>query len=441
MLGATLDGELEVIAENDFDLPIGYKGVLEIKTVTVSDYNRETVEAWLNGEIPEHYLAQVHQQIFCYDADFAIVQAEFDYGEEAEDRYVMIPPILVEADRSLFDIENTVNMARTFWSYVETKTPPPSYVEAKVEQTTEIVPILADTEVGSFYQNFDIVKSSIETIVEPYRGIEFSEDQMKEAKEIKANLNKMAKEIDSKRLAVKKKYLEPLNYFESKANELKEVITSVINPISEQIDEFENNRIAEKEDLIEGIISEIILSELPSDIASFLSSCGGIEKDKRWLNKSFSENDIRKKITEQINSFKSSYESIVSFASGDSELLSMMLSEFARTKNLAEALKAKERIEASREQARRAKEELDRKAEELRAKMRAKREEEEAKQKAKEEAKATYNLMAEPIPEPREEPQSEMITFTFEASHTSQAEWTNLIAYMKEHNFSYKRIK
>lgn len=443
MLGATLDGELEVIGGNDYDLPIGYKGVLEIKTVSATEFNRETVDGWLNGIVPDYYLAQVYQQLFCYDADFALVVAELDHGEEAEERYITVPPILIESDKELFEIERAVREAAAFWNNcVETRTPPATAIEAETAQGTEIVPILADAEVGSFYQNFDIVKRSIIDIVEPYRGIQFTEDQEKEAKEIKANLNKMAKEIDAKRIAVKKKYLQPLEYFESKANELKKVITDVITPISEQIDEFGNQRMQEKEELIEALISELTLTELPADMAAFLNSAGGIAKDKRWLNKGYKESDIRKDISAQIDSFKDSYESIIAFASGDSELLSMMLSEFSRTKDLASAMKAKERIEASREQAKRAKEELDRQAEELKAKMRARREEEEAKQRAKDEQRAVQAPAAEPTPEmPKEEPQKDEITFTFRATHSSKSEWKALVEYMREHGFRYERIQ
>lgn len=443
MLGASLDGELEVFAENDWNLPIGYKGVLEIKTVTASDYNIETINDWLKGDAPEHYLAQVYQQIFCYGADFALIQPEFDYGEGSEERYVMGEPILIEADRSLFDIENTVNMARTFWSYVETKTPPPSFVEAKVENCTEIVPIIADAEVGNFYQNFDAVKASIENIVEPYKGIQFTDEQEKDAKAIKAELNKMAKEIDAKRIAVKKKYIQPLEYFESKANELKKVITDVIAPISVQIEEFENNRIYEKEEMIEGLISELVLTEMTPEVASFLSSAGGIAKDKRWLNKGYKDADIRKDIAEQLSNFKASYESIIAFSADDSELRAMMLSEFARTKNLADAMKAKERIEASREASRLAEERAKAKAEELRAKMGL------ATKPAMTIESMKVTPVETPIPEtPTEKVEKfarqvleEQITFTFRATHTSKAEWKALVDYMREHGFEYERIQ
>ena len=151
MLGASLDGEIEVFADNDWNLPIGYKGVLEIKTVSASEHNMATVEQWNRGEVPEYYKVQVYQQIFCYGADFALVQPEFDYGEDSEERFVMGNPILIEADRDLFEIEATVNKAKAFWDYVESKTTPPSFVEAKVDNCTEIVPIIADTEVGNFY--------------------------------------------------------------------------------------------------------------------------------------------------------------------------------------------------------------------------------------------------------------------------------------------------
>lgn len=441
MLGASLDGELEVFADNDWNLPIGYKGVLEIKTVSASEHNSATVEQWQRGEVPEYYRVQVYQQIFCYGADFALVQPEFDYGEGSEPRYAMGEPILIEADRELFEIEATVNKARAFWDYVESKTTPPTFVEAKTEDNcTEIVPIIADTEVGNFYQNFDAVKASIVSIVEPYKGIQFTENQEKEAKELKANLNKMVKEIDSKRIAVKKKYLQPLELFEAKANELKAVITDVIVPISEQIDEFENNRIYEKESLVEAIESELILTELTAEVASLLSSAGGITRDKRWLNKGYKEADIRKDIAEQLSSFKASYESIIAFSADDSELRSMMLSEFSRTKDLASAMKAKERIEASREASRLAEERLKAKAEELRAKMGLNPSTPITKERI-EEMKATP--CSEPLPEknPREKLiEANLITFTFRASHTSKEAWKALIAYMKENGFAYEKL-
>lgn len=434
MLGASLDGELRVLAENPYNLPIGAEGVLEIKTVSATDYNRDVVDGWLDGIIPDYYLPQVHQQIFCKNLDFALVVAELDFGEDIEERYKILPPILVEADREFLAIEQTVNEARTFWDYVESKTPPPTFVEAQVEECTELVPILADAEVGSFYQNFDIVKGSIENIVEPYRGLVFTEENAKEAKEIKANLNKMAKEIDQKRIAVKKKYLQPLEYFESKANELKSVITEVIAPISEQINEFEMQREEEKRDWIEGICSELVLTELSEDVGRLYLSAGGVDFDKRWLNKSFKEADIRKAIIDQISSFKNGYESIVSFASDDSEMLSLMLSEFSRTKDLASAMKAKERILAVREQAKM--EEARKKASEQLARMKA-----QEAQRAIEADKPAEPVVA-PAPAPAEEQtqEAELITFTFRATHASKSEWKALIAYMKEHGFTYERI-
>ena len=438
MIGATLDGEIEVVGENDWGLPIGYRGVLEIKTVSASEFNQEIVDGWNNGIIPAHYVPQVHQQLFAYNADFAIVQPEFDYGEDAENRYVMGEPILVETDSVMDAIEETINGVRDFWRYVETNTPPATSIKAEVAEGTEIVPIIADTEVGSFYQNFDAVKASVASIVAPYRGIEFTEDQMREAKEIKANLNKMVKEIDSKRLMVKRKYLQPLEYFESKANELKGVITEVINPISEQINEFEARREEEKRDLIEGIASELTLTMLSHEVGSFYLGAGGVDFDKRWLNKSFKESDIRNAITDQIDEFKTGYESIVAFSADDSELRSMMLAEYSRTKKLADAMKAKDRIEAAREQAR-IEEENRKRSKELLQRMRANAPAVDSS--ALEEMKAAP--CTDPLPEknPREKLiEANLITFSFEASHTSKEAWKALVEYMKSNGFVFKKL-
>ena len=57
--GCTLDGELTVIKENPWDLPIGSKGPLECKTGRFLTY--EDVKEW--ASFPEHYRAQVYHQL------------------------------------------------------------------------------------------------------------------------------------------------------------------------------------------------------------------------------------------------------------------------------------------------------------------------------------------------------------------------------------------
>ncbi len=57
--GCTLDGELTVISENPWDLPIGSRGPLEVKTGTFKNY--EDFKKWC--QFPVHYYTQVCHQL------------------------------------------------------------------------------------------------------------------------------------------------------------------------------------------------------------------------------------------------------------------------------------------------------------------------------------------------------------------------------------------
>ena len=71
--GCTLDGELTVNTEdNPWDLKVGDKGVLEIKT---GSFRRESdLDGWKDG-IPQHYYCQVIHQLAVTQYAFAIVAA------------------------------------------------------------------------------------------------------------------------------------------------------------------------------------------------------------------------------------------------------------------------------------------------------------------------------------------------------------------------------
>ena len=71
-MSATLDGELTVVSENPWDLPIGERGTLECKTGTFR--SGRDLEEWYGG-IPQHYYEQCIHQLNTTGWSFAIVAA------------------------------------------------------------------------------------------------------------------------------------------------------------------------------------------------------------------------------------------------------------------------------------------------------------------------------------------------------------------------------
>ena len=284
---------------------------------------------------------------------------------------------------------------------------PPAVIQGGTEESRDLVVITADAVIGSFEENFEAVKKQIEDMVAPYEGYEVTEGNLKDAKALHAELSKMEKEIDQKRIAVKKKYMEPCDAFEAKANELKALITEKRTPIKSQIDGFEERRVEEKKALIEGLWHDAALRKLNDDMAGIFLGSAFCSCEKSWLNKSSTKEKISAAMEERVDEFMRGMDAIDIASGGNEPLASVMGAEFLRTAKLDSAIAAKERYEAS-------------------AAM--------SSRKAAEAPKAP-----EPAPEPDAEPiplDGDSITYRFVASHRDVKEWLALIGYMKEHGFT-----
>lgn len=78
--------------------------------------------------------------------------------------------------------------------------------------------------------------------MEAYRNYKVTEDNISEAKKVKASLNSLTKQIEDERKRVKKIYESPLKEFEAKAKALSGMVKEVSDEIKAQLDTFENER-------------------------------------------------------------------------------------------------------------------------------------------------------------------------------------------------------
>lgn len=140
--------------------------------------------------------------------------------------------------------------------------------------------------------NYEELKKNLETALADYSNRVYTEDMLNDAKADRAKLNKLKKAISDERIARKKEYMKPFETFEDQAKELCELIDAASSGIGEQLDAFEEKRIAEKTERIETLFADIISNyDLP------FITLDKILNDK-WFNKSISEKDICKEITE-----------------------------------------------------------------------------------------------------------------------------------------------
>ncbi|MCF0161403.1 MAG: DUF1351 domain-containing protein [Fusobacterium necrophorum] len=147
-------------------------------------------------------------------------------------------------------------------------------------QTTNCVPAILEF-------NFDEVKNSLEEHLEKYKNLVVTEENQKEMKSTLADLNKTQKSIDDYRKEQKKLMSEPIKEFESKCNELSNLVKEAIAPIKEQLDVFEEARIKEKEEEIKLLIQNIVdHTELNPYYANQLDIL------PKYLNKTAKEKEI-----------------------------------------------------------------------------------------------------------------------------------------------------
>lgn len=142
--------------------------------------------------------------------------------------------------------------------------------------------------------NFEQVKNAIEDTLSEYKGAVFTEESKPAAKKEVAKLRKDKKYFQDNLRDAKKVYMEPWDNFEVQAKELIAMYDEPINHINGQIQEFEENRIAKKKELIAQIYEELVTNG--SELSSYIPLVRIY--NQKWENATKKENEIRKEISD-----------------------------------------------------------------------------------------------------------------------------------------------
>ncbi len=414
VLGATLDLEAVVIAENPWNIPIGAHVIIEFKSVKVTPqtFNNGT---WRNSP-PVYYTEQQYAQLMAtgYTADFLV--AEFE--REDEDGVLSYSsktyePIIVDQQNLLDDPSVNALHKRlcTFAQCVDKKVAPDKNVQGTDVEITFKAGI---SSLSSFYENAEEVKNAVTLAVQSFKEMEVSEDNEKEGKNARARLNKARKSIEDKRLEVCREFDKPKEIFNAKCKEIVKVIDDAIKSIDDQLSAIEVSRIAQKKAQIEGIILAQVNDAFvyQNSLKEVFEQCGGVTYDVRWENRTFRDSEITKAIQDQIDKFKQDFDTIGTFKT-DNELYNAMLMTYKRTRSISDAIKVKTDLEETRRVALAAQQE--------RASEKVIREE-------------------KPIVEQPIQPKSEQLyTIGFEVLHVNKNQLAELSTYLKNRGISYRR--
>ena len=315
--------------------------------------------------------------------------------------------------------------------------------------------LINPTESG-FLQKIDWNKEELEAAVrkkmEDYENVVYTEDTLGQAKNDRAELNKLIKAIEDRRKQVKNILNEPYKQFEAEVKEVVDLIQKPVALIDRQVKDFEDKEKSEKQEKLKETFTEAA-----GDLISVLT----FEKvfDQKYLNKTFKLSDAQKEIREKVETVQRDLDTIDSLESKyklnakdvyiSTLDLPKALAENKRLTDLEEKLEADNRRKAEEEAERQRLEEERRKEEEARKAEEESRKAEGAERIAKERAEHEAALkeadeklagvaQRNAIPE-EEKTQPKKFKVKFEAKGTRE-QLEKLIAYMGDNGIEYGRI-
>ena len=230
--------------------------------------------------------------------------------------------------------------------------------------------------------NYDELKTSLIEKTEAYTKLVYTEDNIKAAKEDRADLNRLKKALNDERLRRQKEYMKPFDAFKSQIDEIISIIDKPVLAIDKQIKEYEQIKQDEKRNNIEDMFNSMLFPEFVKIDQLW---------NAKWLNATYSMNNIEKELLEKKENIIKECQTLATLPSYSHEAVHF----YQKTLDIAQALaKVRELTEAEEAKKRMLDEEARRKEEEAKKKEEPQPVPEEAKAEIKEEL-----VIAAPAPQ------------------------------------------
>ena len=135
--------------------------------------------------------------------------------------------------------------------------------------------------------NFEELKTAITEKSEQYAKIVYTDDNIKAAKEDRADLNRLKKALNDERLRRQKEYMKPFDNFKAKIDEIIGIIDKPVLAIDKQIKEYEAIKQDEKKANIEEMFKNMLFPDWMT-----------VEQiwNQKWLNASTSMTAIESEL-------------------------------------------------------------------------------------------------------------------------------------------------
>lgn len=104
--------------------------------------------------------------------------------------------------------------------------------------------------------NYEELKQELTEKVGMYETMVYTDDQIKEAKADKANLNKLKKALNDERIRREREYMQPFNDFKQKINEIISIIDKPVAVIDKQVKAYDEKKRQDKMEAIKKLYEE-----------------------------------------------------------------------------------------------------------------------------------------------------------------------------------------
>lgn len=275
--------------------------------------------------------------------------------------------------------------------------------------------------------NFEEIKEKLNSELEIYKNMIFTEESKTEAKKTIASLRKLKKSVNDKKLEVKKSFMIPYTNFEAQVKELDNLIDEPINFINNQVEEFERKRVEEKKALISEIYTEIMAEH--EEASGYLP----LQRiyDSKWENATTTKKAITETITERVDHVEKDLGIIRSM---ESDFEDKGIEKYKTTLELSDAIEVMNQYQKQKEEIlRRQEEEAERKAEE---EARNESEKNSEPDIAVNETPITDNVPEEKFVEPK--PANNVVTYEVVAD---PFQIVQLEAQMRSLEIKYRRLR
>ena len=178
--------------------------------------------------------------------------------------------------------------------------------------------------------NREEFEAAIQAAVADYKGVVYTDDTIRQAKEDRAKLNKLSKAIDARRIEVKNRVMAPYAAFEKEVAEVKKQLDDTVQFIDAQVKAYQEELKTKK------------LEEIRQLFGKEADGLDGYIRfddifNRSWLNQTYAMKSIQAEIAEKTGRIRGDLEQMAALSG---EEYAVAIGMYRQTKDLGRAMQA-----------------------------------------------------------------------------------------------------